>query len=261
MKLAHALLAMTILAVPAYASEDKAASYQMGTYVSASVAADGTITNTLHGDGTTVAGSVYGNHVAIYSLKVADGVWKLETYTQNKDSMIRQMGMTPMHLKAEKNNPLDLLRGGERVLFRVEKHKQLNGIETSVYIPFAENPNKEFRFIGYFYADAQPLQPQKPSDNVKAMCDSHKLSPELEKLYCVEQPKDAASTPVAQNLVSPSTDAQAPAVTAQFSDADRRTAANLDKLSCAQISTIISNPQLATYLPLTWKTAHEKCKQ
>lgn len=96
MKLAHVFLAMMTFVVPVYASEDKAASYQMGTYVSTSVAADGTITNTLHGDGTTVAGSVYGNHIAIYSLKVADGVWKLETYTQNKDSMIRQMGMTPI---------------------------------------------------------------------------------------------------------------------------------------------------------------------
>ena len=256
MKLAHVLLATMTLAGPAYAREDKAASYQMGTYVSTSVAADGTITSTLHGDGTTVAGSVYGNHVAVYSLKVADGIWKLETYTQNKDSMIRQMGMTPMHLKSEKENPLDALKGGERVLFRVEKHRKLNGVETSVCIPFAENPNKEFRFVGYFYSNAQPAQPQKPGDNVKAMCDAHKLSPELENLYCVEHPKDAVSAEEA------SSDAAQPSIAlTQFSDADRRTAANLDKLSCAQISTIVNNPQLATYLPLTWKTAHEKCKQ
>jgi hypothetical protein len=45
--------------------------------------------------------------------------------------------MTPMHFKSEKDNPLDVLKGGERVLFRVEKHQKLNGVEISVYIPYA----------------------------------------------------------------------------------------------------------------------------
>jgi hypothetical protein len=255
MKLTTVLLVTLTFVVPAYATKDKSASYQMGTFISSSVAADGTLTNTLHGDGTTVAGSVFQNHIAVYTIKVADGHWDLNTYTQNKDSMIRGMGMTPMHFKSEKNNPLDVLKGGERVLFRVEKHRLLNGVEISVYIPYADNPDKEFHFIGYFYPDATPSQPQKATDNVKAMCDAHKLSPELEKQYCVEQPPDVAPAP---ELPAPtSADAKR-----QYSPTDLQTAANLAALSCDQIKTLIlSNSYIATYLPYTWKAAQTRCKQ
>jgi hypothetical protein len=247
------LITLTIATLPAYAKKDNSAAYQMGTFVSSSAADDGTITNTLHGDGTTVAGSVYENHVTVYTIKVADGHWNLNTYTQNKDSMIRGMGMTPMHFKSEKNNPLDALKSGERVLFRVEKHHLLNGVEISIYIPYADNPDKEFHFIGYFYPDAVLSKPQKASDNVKAMCDAHKLSPELEKQYCVEQPTVAASVPAPP---SP-TDG-----TGQYSPTDVQTAANLAALSCAQINTLVlSNSQMATYLPYTWKTAQARCKK
>ena len=255
MKVATALLiTLTIATLPAHAKKDNSASYQIGTFVSSSVAADGTITNTLHGDGTTVAGSVYENQLAVYTIKVPDGHWDLNTYTQNKDSMIRGMGMTPLHFKSEKGNPLDVLKGGERVLFRVEKHRLLNGVEISIYIPYADNPDKEFHFIGYFYPDSQPSQPQKATDNVKAMCEAHKLSPELEKQYCVEQ--SPAVVP-ASELAAP-TPADA---TSQYSPADLQTAANLALLSCAQVKAILSNPQIATYLPYTWKTAQTRCKE
>jgi hypothetical protein len=260
MKLITLLLIAGTLAAPASASSDKSASYQMGTFESSSVATDGTITSTLHGDGTTVAGSVYENHVGVYILKVADGYWHLETYTQNKDSMLRQMGMTPIHFKAEKDNPLDILKGGERVLFRVENHRKLNGVETSVYIPFADNPNKEFHFIGYFHPDTTPAQPQKASDNVKAMCDAHKLSPELERQYCTEQPP-AQTSDLAPTVFPVSTPPSA-ADAEHYSPGDLQTAANMASLSCAQIQiAILNNKQIATYLPYTWKTAEARCKK
>ena len=255
MKLATALLISLTIVVPAHATKDKSGSYLMGTFVSSSVATDGTLTNTLHGDGTTIAGSVYENRLAIYTLKVADGSWHLETYTQNKDSMLRGMGMTPIHFKSEKDNPLDALKGGERVLFRVEKHRKLNGIETSVYIPYADNPDKEFHFIGYFYPDTLSSEPQKASDNVKAMCEAHKLSPELEKQYCVPQP----TTVVSVSAPAPTSPSDGKG---QYSAGDVQTAANLSSLSCAQIKTaILSNQQIATYLPYTWKTATARCKE
>jgi hypothetical protein len=50
------LITLTIATLPAYAKKDNSAAYQMGTFISSSVADDGTITNTLPGDGTTVAG-------------------------------------------------------------------------------------------------------------------------------------------------------------------------------------------------------------
>lgn len=96
--------------------------------------------------------------------------------------MMRRMGMTPEHFKSEKPNPLDFLKDGERVLFRVEQHKKIGGTETDVFIPYADKPDKECKFIGTFISNTPSVPTtQKPVDNVKAMCDAHKLSPEQEK--------------------------------------------------------------------------------
>jgi hypothetical protein len=158
MKVTTALLIALTIAIPAQAKKDNSASYQMGTFISSSAADDGTISNTLHGDGTTIAGNVYRNHITVYTIKVTDGHWNLNTYTQNKDSMLRGMGMTPVHFKSEKDNPLDVLKGGERVLFRVEKHQKLNGVEISIYIPYADNPPRNFISL-----DTSTPTPRRPS--------------------------------------------------------------------------------------------------
>jgi len=179
-------------------AKDHSDDYKIGTFVSATAAADGTITSTLHGNGTTVAGGVYENYVAVYRIKVEDGSWTLETCTQAADSMLRNWGITPAHWKSEKANPLDSLKNGDRVLFRVEQHKKIGGTETDIYIPYADKPNKEFLFIGTFHPNVVPQQAQKPSDNVKAMCNAHKLSPELEKQYCQRQTEAVQPTEMAQ---------------------------------------------------------------
>jgi hypothetical protein len=222
-------------------AKDHSGEYQMGTFILSSVAQDGTITSTLHGDGTTTAGSVYANQIAIYKIQVADGIWLLNTYTQNKDSMIRNMGMTPMHLKSEKSNPLDALKDGDRVLFRVEKHHLLNGVETSIFIPYADNPDKEFRFIGYFTPSALPASlPAKPVDNVKAMCEAHKLSPELEKQYC---PPSTTPPEVPVSSIQPST-APSP-----YPELDAKMVENTNRLTCSQIKeSLLSNPQVVESL-------------
>jgi hypothetical protein len=81
--------------------------------------------------------------------------------------------------------PLDFLKSGDRVLFRVEIHRKIGGKEIDVYIPYADNPSKEVKFLGEFVPLVpQSVLPPKPTDNVKAMCDSHQLPPELEKTYC-----------------------------------------------------------------------------
>lgn len=170
--------------MPSFAQKDKSRDYQVGTYVSAVAVSDGTITSTLHGDGTTVAGDVHANHVGVYTIKVDEGTWYVETMRQSRDSQLRGLGMTPTHLTSEKANPLDSLKNGDKVMFRLEKHRKLNGTFTSMYIPFADNPNKEVEFATRFGPDVAPKQPTKPTDNVKAMCDSGRLSPELQKKYC-----------------------------------------------------------------------------
>jgi len=185
MKRVFAIISLLSLALVGSAfAKDHSNDYKVGTFISATAVADGTITSTLHGDGTTVAGDVYANHVGLYTVKVADGSWTLESRSQAADSMIRNWGMTPTHFKSEKANPLDVLKNGERVLFRVEQKKKIGGTETDVFIPYADKPDKEFAFVGTFHPDVVPQQGQKPTDNVKALCDSHKLSAELEKQYC-----------------------------------------------------------------------------
>jgi hypothetical protein len=72
-------------------AEDRPKGYQVGTYVKQSEVDDGTITSTIRGDGTTVAGGVYSNHVTIYRIRVADGPWRVETLRQAGDAMLRDM--------------------------------------------------------------------------------------------------------------------------------------------------------------------------
>lgn len=252
-------LSSGIAGIDAFA-KDHSGDYQMGTFISSSIAQDGTITSTLHGDGTTTAGSVYANQIAVYKIQVTDGIWLLNTYTQNKDSMIRNMGMTPMHFKSEKSNPLDVLKGGDRVLFRVEKHRLLNGVETSIFIPYADNPGKEFRFIGYFTPSAPPASLRdKPTDNVRAMCDAHKLSPELEKQYC-QAPTTTPETP--ESAVQP-TPAPAPAPS-PYPELDSQMVENTSRLTCGQIKeSLLSNPQvvesLLNFLPKTLASIRARC--
>jgi hypothetical protein len=95
---------LLLASVPSFAGKDKSNDYQVGTYVSAVVVDDGTITSTIRGDATTVAGGVFANHVVVYKIKVVDGIWSVETMRQALDSSMRNLGTTPAHFKSE--NPI-----------------------------------------------------------------------------------------------------------------------------------------------------------
>lgn len=187
------LILVLVLLGPLAYGKDNADKYQLGTYVTPAAVSDGTVTNTVDCGPTSLgssvcSGGVYANGVVVYRIQVRDGVWFLETFRQAEDSQFRRMtGEEPARLKAEKRNPLDLLANGDRVLFRVETHKKLGGTERDISIPFADNPNKEAKFVGTF-RPAVVLAPRKPeSDNVQAMCNAQKLSLELERQFCVAQ--------------------------------------------------------------------------
>jgi hypothetical protein len=173
---------LLLASVPSFA-KDKSKDYRIGTYVGSETVKDGTLTSTLHGDGTTVAGRVYENSLRAYRINVDGGAWLAVTMRQAGDSFDRRvLGDTPLHFGPEKKNPLDFLSPGARVMFRVETHRKLLGSETDMYIPFADNPDKEVKFVAIFRdAAAAAPAPAKPTDNVKAMCDSGRLSPELYK--------------------------------------------------------------------------------
>jgi hypothetical protein len=169
--------------------------WQEGTFVAASTVQDGTFTDNIHcgqgiGDSWGCSGSAGFNRVGLYRVRVADGIWTFETARQVDDTATQKiLGFPAVHFKKEKLNPLDLLRNGDRVMFRIVAHKPLfDRTYYDFYIPYADNPNKEVKFVGWFTPFTLPASPpQKPTDNVKAMCDSHQLSLELEKKYCTEQ--------------------------------------------------------------------------
>ena len=71
--------------------------------------------------------------------------------------------------KSEKANPLDGLKSGDKVMFRLHERHYLNGKVTLMAIPYADNPNKEVEFSTRFEADVVAPPPTKPTDNVKAM--------------------------------------------------------------------------------------------
>jgi hypothetical protein len=194
------LFVLWLLAATASPAKDKAATYQEGTFLSKGIFSDGTTTDysVCGSDSAPTCNLKFVNNTVIqYKAQVANGTWKLETYTEAADSTVRQFGITPMHFKSEKNNPLDFLHNGDKFLFRIEKHRKLNGIETDVYIPFADHPNKEARYVGWF-APTMAIPPppsDKPTNNVKAMCDAHKLPPALENQFCSNQTTPEARQP------------------------------------------------------------------
>jgi hypothetical protein len=93
---------LLLTSIPSLAQKDKSNDYQVGTYLSAVAVDDGTITSTIRGDGTTVAGGVYGNHVVVYKIKVVDGTWSVETIRQALDSSMRNLGQNSSTLQIGK---------------------------------------------------------------------------------------------------------------------------------------------------------------
>jgi hypothetical protein len=150
MKNVVAVLAILMIAGTSAASARNHADYQTGTFIGVRDVDDGTFTDTLFGDGTTVAGSIYRNQISIYRIDVADGWWILEAAAEANDVEMRSRGATALHLRPGKANPLDTLKAGEKVLFRVERHRKLNGVETHLYVPRDNKCDKDADFIAWF---------------------------------------------------------------------------------------------------------------
>jgi hypothetical protein len=157
-------------------ADDKKKDYQVGIFMGSELVPDGTFTNNIScPDGTTCTGSAGFNGVRVYSIRTDDGLYRLETLDEANDSGMRKLGMTPQHLFKEKTNLLDALKIGDKVAIRVKIYKGLFGITYNVYVPGADNPKKEDRFLARFISNNPPPKPVKPTDNIKALCDAGKL--------------------------------------------------------------------------------------
>jgi len=125
-----------------------------------------------------------------YYVRTDEGTWSLVSYNEAADMMAHTLGWTPLHLKNERPNLLDGLKHGDKFAFRVEADHRIGATKTSfhVYIPRADDPRKEDKFDADFTpvpapAAAAPVQ----TDNVKAMCEEHRFSPDQEQQFCGSQ--------------------------------------------------------------------------
>jgi hypothetical protein len=154
--------------------QDRARSFLIGTYLGNEMQPDGDSQN---------AAAMH----RTYYIRTDDGTWSLVTWTDAGDALAHNIGLTVIHLKQARPNLLDTLKHGDRFAFRVESDRRIGATKTSfhVYVPRADDPKKEDKFDAEFTPIPTPVAAAPaPTDNVKAMCDAHRFTPEQQKQYC-----------------------------------------------------------------------------
>jgi hypothetical protein len=164
------LLMVLPLAAPA---EDHAKVFLIGTYLGDEMQPDGT-----NGTGSTLHRT--------YFVRTEEGTWSLVTWADGGDILAHTMNMMPTRFKSDRPNLLDGLKHGDRFAFRAEPDHRIGAGRSSfhVYIPRADDPKKEDKFDADFTPIPTPAAAAASTDNVKAMCDAHRFTPEQDKQYC-----------------------------------------------------------------------------
>ena len=177
-----ALAVFLLVAVPMGArGEDHAKVFLIGTYLG----------NEMQPDGTNGTGSAMHR---TYYVRTEDGTWALVTWAEGGDILAHTMNMVPARFKNERPNLLDTLKRGDKFAFRAEADHRVGAGKSSfhVYIPRADDPKKEDKFDAELTPVPAARGAEAPTDNVKAMCEAHRFTPEQEKQYC----GDAQAVPV-----------------------------------------------------------------
>jgi hypothetical protein len=122
-----------------------------------------------------------------YYVRTDEGTWALVSFSGVDDMISHTISWAPVHLKNDHANALDNLKHGDKFAFRVEADHRIGATKTSfhVYIPRVDDPKKEDKFDAEFTPIPTPAAAAPATtDNVKAMCDAHRFTPEQEKQYC-----------------------------------------------------------------------------
>jgi len=124
-----------------------------------------------------------------YYVRTDEGTWSLVSFNEAADLMAHTLRWTPLPLKNEKPNFLDNLKHGEKFTFRVEADHRLGATKTSfhVYVPHADDPRKEDKFDANFTPLPTPAVAPAQTDNVKAMCESHRFPASEQQQFCGAQ--------------------------------------------------------------------------
>ena len=156
-------------------SEDRTRVFLIGTYLG----------NEMQPDGAEQSAAAMHR---TYYVRSEEGTWALVIYTDPADSLAHSIGLAQLHFKGDKPNLLDSLKHGDKFAFRAEPDRRIGATKTSfhVYIPRADDPKKEDKFDAEFTPVPTPVAAPAPAptDNVKAMCDAHRYSPDQERQYC-----------------------------------------------------------------------------
>jgi len=154
-------------------AEDHAKAFLIGTYLGNEMQPDGT-----NGTGSSLHRTYY--------VRTDDGTWSLVSWADGGDILAHTMNMIPARFKSDRPNLLDTLKHGDRFAFRIEADHRIGAAKTSyhLYIPRADDPRKEDKFDADFTPAPAPASAPASTDNVKAMCDAHRFTPQQEKQYC-----------------------------------------------------------------------------
>ena len=171
------LSALLLLTQPLHMlAADHAKDFVIGTYLGEEMQPDGT-----NGTSTTMHRT--------YFVRTNTGTWSLVCASDLADAMAQRVGLATVPFRKDHALLFDNLKHGDKFAFRSEPDRRIGASSTSyhVYIPRADEPKKEDKFDAEFTPVAPPLPEAAANDNIRAMCEEHRFSPDQERQYCGNQ--------------------------------------------------------------------------
>jgi hypothetical protein len=170
------VIILMFVALPAFAKKDKSNDYQMGTLSMLTLKSGWIDTTRCSGEIGDIecSGGIKDTYQNVYLLTLSDGTQTVIHHALGRPDTVKGLNL---------ENGSDV-----KVMYRIQRVQGLVSVDYAV-IPDANNSKKE----GWYYFDGHFKKPTSKSatappptnvSNVKAMCDSGRLSPELQKQYC-----------------------------------------------------------------------------
>jgi hypothetical protein len=129
--------------------------------------------------GTRCSGGVYDNYVIEYRVRLVRATLVLEMLRDADDTVSRELAAPTVHFRAPKD-PLSGPREGDTVRLRDIKGTHLGRPE--VALPLGDG--KEAKYV--VVRVEQDAEQRRLAEQLKQVCESGRLSPELQAKYCAK---------------------------------------------------------------------------